>query len=103
MIEINFQKIEKKRVWIKDPQKTGGGYFAHRMISTKDSWKNWQDFYKKHIGDKSQTYVDKIISEANSVIHARALIRKHQRKNPSVSKEVAVDFERLYRRSAFKL
>lgn len=104
MIEINLQKIEKKRVWVKDPTKKGGGYWSRREVSSKDTWKKWQDFYKDRTRDKSQTYVDKIVlKEANSITHARALIRKFQRKNPSARVDLAEDFERLYRRTEFKL
>jgi hypothetical protein len=36
MIEINLTKLEKKKVWVKDPSKKGGGYWSHRKVGRKD-------------------------------------------------------------------
>ena len=36
MIKINLHKLEKKKVWVKDSSKKGGGYWSHRKIGRKD-------------------------------------------------------------------
>ena len=36
MLEIELTKLEKKKVWVKDPSKKGGGYWSHRRIGQKD-------------------------------------------------------------------
>jgi ribosomal protein L12E/L44/L45/RPP1/RPP2 len=37
MIEIDLCKFEKKRVWVKDSSKKGGGYWSHRRVGIKEN------------------------------------------------------------------
>jgi len=46
MLEIELTKLEKKKVWVKDSSKKGGGYWSHREVGQKD---------KPEVGEKTST------------------------------------------------
>jgi hypothetical protein len=43
MIEIDVNKLEKKKVWVKDSSKKGGGYWSHRNVGKKVNEFNSKD------------------------------------------------------------
>ena len=67
MIEINLIKLEKKKVWVKDPSKKGGGYWSHRKIGTKEKikYKSVHDYIQNATGlDVDMRKGDKYITDS---------------------------------------
>ena len=85
MFEIDLTKLEKKRVWVKDPSKKGGGYWSHRKVGKKEEkiknikYKSVHDYIQNATGlDVDMREGDKYITDS---LMGRQIIVRDSDKN----------------------
>jgi len=61
MLEIDLQKLEKKKVWVKDKTKRGGGYWSHRKVGQKDKENSENGLISdlKNVGESNEDFAER--------------------------------------------
>ena len=101
---IGIVTVRGKTKTFKRKQRVGQKVVIKKPEESKNEWQEWQQYYREKLYRPSvsshEDYVSQSIMIAESVQHAKTLIRKYQAKDPSsLGVDLASDFEMMYRQT----